>query len=79
MSELKCRKGLSFRVMSAGMCGYSIGTVVEKGEDKGLPNCRCSGYYKTSELAKKALDSRTFDRICTENMYCNGGRGCLGK
>lgn len=77
MSDLVCRKGLILRVQTSGMCGYSIGTIVEEGEDQGMPNCRCSGYYKTKELAQKALDSRTFNRMCPENVFCNGGMGCL--
>ena len=69
-----CQQGLTVQVFSS-YAGFYIGTFIYEGEDIG-PNCRCSGYYKTEEAAKHALENRTFDRVCMENDFCHGGKGC---
>ena len=65
---MKCRRGYEIQVLQSG-AGYYLGTFGEDG-----PQCRIStGYAKTRELAEKNLIP---DRVCMENMFCNGGMGC---
>ena len=65
----KCTSGLKISVLRSG-AGFYIGTMDEEG-----PRCRLSrNYGKTRE--DKAMD---IDRVCDENMFCNGGCGCFSK
>lgn len=65
---IKCRKGKEIQILRSG-AGYYLGTVTEDG----CPNCRVSiGYAPTYEKAKELLP----DRVCEENMFCNGYKGC---
>lgn len=68
----KCKKGYELQAIRSG-AGYYLGTV----DEDGCPNCRVSsGYAKTKELAEKTLIP---DRMCAENMFCNGYTGCQFK
>lgn len=67
---MKCRKGYEIQALRSA-AGYYLGTV----DEDGCPNCRASnGYAKTRELAEKNLIP---DRVCEENMFCNGYKGCF--
>lgn len=68
----KCTRGYEIRVMKSA-AGYYLGTV----DECGFPNCRVSSSYaKTEEMAEKQLIP---DRVCEENMFCNGFCGCFAK
>ena len=69
---IKCRRGYEIQILRSG-AGYYLGTV----DEDGCPNCRISNCYaKTYELAEKNLMG---DRVCEENLFCNGYKGCLNK
>lgn len=64
----KCRKGYEIQLLHSA-AGYYLGTV----DEEGFPNCRVSiGYAKNPGLAKMLIP----DRVCEENLFCNGYRGC---
>lgn len=72
MAKLVCACGYTAEVLHTP-AGYYVGTVdPEEG-----PQCRCSGYYASKEEAEEALRYRTFDLVCDENIFCNGGWGCF--
>ena len=61
-----CRKGNKI-IMESTPSGYCLSTWDEDG-----PCCRISGYADTEEGAKLLIP----DRVCEENIFCNGGCGC---
>lgn len=66
---MKCKKGYEIQVLRSG-AGYYLGTV----DELGFPNCRVSiDYARTREEAEKYLIP---DRVCEENLFCNGYTGC---
>lgn len=66
---MKCVKGYDLKVMRNGAGVHYIGT----SDEYGLPNCRVSDYYKTSELANNDLESMNFkERDAIENEFCRG-------
>lgn len=82
MSEVKCIRDLTVQVMSSP-AGYYLGTEIED-EDYGFmqPNCRCSDYFKKRKDAEDIIEKnllRLFERRCSENQFCNEGRGCFSK
>ena len=66
---MRCKKGYEIQALKSG-CGWYLGTL----DEDGFPNCRCSSEYtKTKEQAEKYLVA---DRVCEENLFCNGYTGC---
>ena len=67
---MECRKGYELKVLIGSTAGYYIGT-----EDAEGPYCRLSEeYYKSRQLARQALDTRTFTvRNAVEVVFCNAG------
>ena len=64
-----CTRGLEIFPMKSA-AGWYWGTR----DVDGYPNCRVSTCYaKTREECLKL----PIDRTCSENEFCNGGRGCL--
>ena len=60
-----CQKGNSVELCNSP-AGYYLGTFDEDG-----PCCRLSTCVPASQVS-----SLVPDRICEENLFCNGGRGC---
>lgn len=68
----KCTRGYEIQVLKSN-AGYYLGTI----DEDGFPNCRVSSSYaKTREIAEKQLIP---NRVCEENLFCNGFCGCFAK
>ena len=67
---IKCKRGNEIKLLKSS-AGYYLGT----SDEYGCPNCRVSSYSGTEGLSVVLRP----DRICMENIYCNGGTGCLIK
>lgn len=68
---MKCIKGYEIRVLKS-VAGYYIGTV----DEEGFPNCRITTQY--AETGTGALILPLDRQVgCSENEFCNGGKGCF--
>ena len=77
---MKCTQGKEISVYQSA-AGYYIGCY-SMDEECGceLPYCRVSAdYYRTRKEAEQALQNGFNVRLCGENDYCSGGKGCLVK
>ena len=46
------------------------------------PNCRCTEYFKKRQEVEEVLNSgllHLVERQCSENRFCNDGKGCFAK
>lgn len=68
---MKCIRNHEIIIMKSA-AGFYLGS-----RQDGMPYCRISGYYSSPAEAEKALAQREV-RVCSENLYCSGGRNCLG-
>lgn len=68
---MKCKKGYEVKPMKSA-AGWYLGTR----DEEGFPNCRISTRYAaTEEDCRQLLMDRQTN--CSENEFCNGGRGCF--
>ena len=66
----KCVRGYEVQILKSG-AGFYIGTL----DEDGFPMCRMSNEY--AKTHKQAIETLWADRTCMENMFCNGGMGCM--
>ena len=77
---MQCTRGKEISVYQSA-AGYYIGCY-STDEELGceMPYCRISAdYYRTRKEAEQALQNGFNVRLCGENDFCSGGKGCLVK
>ena len=74
---MKCIKGMTIRPLKSWAGWYIGSTTFDMEAGCIVPKCQVStDYYKTEELARKAMVNGFTQRTCCENQFCSGGKGC---